>query len=124
GPVFDLQYATKFIDKLDANPTKIMKDYSRNCGWLSSNLFQAIGRLILAGHGLTRFAGYTARIVELFDMLDDVNNSRYKRTIVNKDANEANISKVVSQNDLDGKLVVHNGIIIFEKVLIVTSSQD
>ncbi|CAG8840944.1 11661_t:CDS:2, partial [Racocetra persica] len=114
---------TEFMGKLDADPTKIMEDYSRNSGYLV-NLSQAVGRLILAGRDLTRFAGYTARVAELFDVLDDVNNGRYERTIVNKDANEANTSKIVSQNDLNGKIVARDGVIIFEKVPIVTPSQD
>jgi ATP-binding cassette subfamily D (ALD) protein 3 len=36
-------------------PTKIMQDYSRNSEYLDLN--QAIGRVILAGRDLTRFAG-------------------------------------------------------------------
>ncbi|KAF0560725.1 ABC transporter transmembrane region 2-domain-containing protein [Gigaspora margarita] len=122
-PVFDPRYATEFMGKLDADPTKIMEDYSRNSGYLV-NLSQAVGRLILAGRDLTRFAGYTARVAELFEVLDDVNDGRYERTIVNKDANEANVSKVVSQNDLGGKIVARDEVIIFEKVPIVTPSQD
>ncbi|CAG8711021.1 81_t:CDS:2, partial [Dentiscutata erythropus] len=105
---------TKFINKLDANPTKIMEDYSRNCGWLSGEPVSSYWKVDSSW----------ARMAELFDVLDNVNNGRCEHTIVNKDANEANVSKVVLQNDLDEKLVVHDSIIIFEKVLIVTSSQD
>ncbi|CAG8529904.1 9417_t:CDS:10 [Dentiscutata erythropus] len=108
-PVFDPRYATEFMGKLDADPTKIMEDYSRNCGWLSGEPVSSC---------------WKARVAELFDVLDDVNDGRYERTIVNKDANEANVSKVVSQNDLDGKIVAHDGVIVFEKVPIVTPSQD
>ena len=39
---------------LDADPTKIMEDYSRNSGYLV-NLSQAIGRIILAGRDLTKY---------------------------------------------------------------------
>ncbi|CAG8440215.1 6042_t:CDS:10 [Scutellospora calospora] len=122
-PVFDPRYATEFMGKLDADPTKIMEDYSRNSGYLV-NLSQAVGRLILAGRDLTRFSGYTARVAEFLEVLDDVNNGRYERTVVNKDTNEANISKVVKQSDLDGEIVARDGVIIFEKVPLVTPSQD
>lgn len=63
---------------VDADPTKLMEDYSRNCKLfffffhytcftdykkkIASyliNLSQAVGRLILTGRDLTRFAGYT-----------------------------------------------------------------
>ena len=52
-PVFDEKYATEFMGARDADPTKIMEDYSRNSGYLV-NLSQAIGRVILAGRDLTR----------------------------------------------------------------------
>ena len=40
-PVFDERYATKFMGGNNADPTKIMEDYSRNSGYLV-NLSQAI----------------------------------------------------------------------------------
>lgn len=60
---------------MDQDPTKIMEDYSRNSGYLV-NLSQAVGRLLLAGRDLTRFAGYTHRVSELFDVLDDLNKGK------------------------------------------------
>ncbi|CAG8460082.1 14752_t:CDS:10 [Funneliformis caledonium] len=122
-PVFDPKYATEFMGKLDADPTKIMEDYSRNSGYLV-NLSQAVGRLILAGRDLTRFAGYTSRVAELFDVLEDVNKGRYERTMISKDSNEANISQSVTPNDLKGKIITEDGVIIFDKVPIVTPNKD
>ena len=57
-PVFDPSYASEFMGKMDADPTQIMEDYSRNSGYLV-NLSQAIGRVILAGRDLQRLAGLT-----------------------------------------------------------------
>ena len=74
-PVFDPRYATKHMG-IDSDPTKLMEDYSRNCKLFTRpkgvfiltmqlsasyliNLSQAVGRLILTGRDLTRFAGYT-----------------------------------------------------------------
>ncbi|CAI2165265.1 3074_t:CDS:10 [Funneliformis geosporum] len=122
-PVFDPKYATEFMGKLDADPTKIMEDYSRNSGYLV-NLSQAVGRLILAGRDLTRFAGYTSRVAELFDVLDDVNKGRYERTMVSKDSNEANVNQAVTPNDLKGKIITKDGVIYFDKVPIVTPNND
>ncbi|CAG8601071.1 9614_t:CDS:10, partial [Ambispora leptoticha] len=125
-PVFDPRYATEFMGKLDADPTKIMEDYSRNCkysGYLV-NLSQAVGRLILAGRDLTRFAGYTSRVAELFDVLDDVNSGRYERTMVSKDSTEANINKVITPADLKGRIVTQDGVIVFEHVPIQTPNND
>jgi ATP-binding cassette, subfamily D (ALD), member 3 len=52
-PVFDPRYATELMGSQDADPTKIMEDYSRNSSYLV-NLSQAIGRVILAGRDLTK----------------------------------------------------------------------
>lgn len=79
-PVFDRRYSTKFMSG-EVDPTTLMEDYSRNCtliinflaGYLV-NLSQAVGRLLLAGRDLTRFAGYTHRVSELFDVLKDLNS--------------------------------------------------
>jgi ATP-binding cassette subfamily D (ALD) protein 3 len=67
-PVFDPKYSTEHMGKVDADPTKLMEDYSRNSSFLV-NLSQAVGRVILAGRDLTRFAGYTSRVAELFQVL-------------------------------------------------------
>ncbi|CAJ0759784.1 5168_t:CDS:10 [Entrophospora sp. SA101] len=119
-----VKYSTEFMGKMDADPTKIMEDYSRNSGYLV-NLSQAIGRLILAGRDLTRFAGYTSRVAELFDVLEDVNKGRYERAmVVSKDSKEANVSRAVTPSDLKGKIIRSDGVIIFEKVPIITPNYD
>ncbi|KAI8085114.1 ABC transporter transmembrane region 2-domain-containing protein [Halteromyces radiatus] len=69
-PVFDARYATKFMGALQDDPVKLVEDYSRNSSYLI-NLSQAVGRLILTGRDLTRFAGYTSRVSELFDVLGE-----------------------------------------------------
>lgn len=70
--------ATSHMGALTDDPVKLMEDYSRNCKlmfyrrgnyhmltlryYVASyliNLSQAVGRLILTGRDLTRFAGYT-----------------------------------------------------------------
>ncbi|KAG0232091.1 ATP-binding cassette sub- D member 3 [Actinomortierella wolfii] len=121
-PVFDPAYATEHMGMVSADPTKIVEDYSRNSGYLV-NLSQAVGRLILAGRDLTRFAGYTSRVSELFDVLDDVNKGRYERTMVNKDGSSST-NKSVDTKGLKGKVVTQDGVIIFDKVPIVTPNND
>lgn len=51
-----------------------------------------MGRLILTGRDLTRFAGYTSRVAELFNVLSDVSNGKYKRTMMS-DENGAGQNK-------------------------------
>lgn len=57
------------------------------------NLSQAVGRLILTGRDLTRFAGYTSRVSELFDVMRDVGDGKYSRTMVNPEKGAANVSE-------------------------------
>jgi ATP-binding cassette subfamily D (ALD) protein 3 len=45
-PVFDPRYATAHMGAFNADPTKIMEDYSRNSSYLI-NLSQAVGRVIV-----------------------------------------------------------------------------
>lgn len=122
-PVFDPAYATEHMGRVSADPTKIVEDYSRNSGYLV-NLSQAVGRLILAGRDLTRFAGYTSRVSELFDVLDDIKKGRYERTMVSKNDSSAATNQSVNTNDLKGKVITQDGVIIFEKVPIVTPNND
>ncbi|KAF8933649.1 ATP-binding cassette sub- D member 3 [Podila verticillata] len=122
-PVFDPAYATEHMGRVSADPTKIVEDYSRNSGYLV-NLSQAVGRLILAGRDLTRFAGYTSRVSELFDVLEDVNKGKYERTMVARSDGSSSQSKSVDVNDLKGKVITQDGVIIFEKVPIVTPNND
>ncbi|KAI9139562.1 ABC transporter transmembrane region 2-domain-containing protein [Paraphysoderma sedebokerense] len=112
-PVLYPTYATKFMGDTAADPTKIMEDYSRN-----------IGRIILAGRDLTRFAGYTSRVSELFNVLDDITKGKYQRTMVSKKADEKAELKSIDTGALKGKVQVQDGVIEFQKVPIVTPNGD
>ncbi|KAI9304505.1 ABC transporter transmembrane region 2-domain-containing protein [Cunninghamella echinulata] len=122
-PVFDPRYATKHMGALNDDPTKLMEDYSRNSSYLI-NLSQAVGRLILTGRDLTRFAGYTHRVAELFDVLSDVRDGKYTRSMVSNDESQTVESQVVDSSKMNGKLIVKDGVIIFDKVPIVTPNND
>ncbi|KAL7749365.1 hypothetical protein RI367_005236 [Sorochytrium milnesiophthora] len=122
-PVLDPRYSTEFMGAMHQDPTKIMEDYSRNSGYLV-NLSQAIGRIILAGRDLTRFAGFTSRVAELFDVLDDINNGRYERTMVSQTEGVQAKSTRVRPSDLKGKVHLQDGVIEFSKVPIVTPNGD
>ncbi|KAI8373448.1 ABC transporter transmembrane region 2-domain-containing protein [Choanephora cucurbitarum] len=122
-PVFDPRYATKHMG-VDTDPTKLMEDYSRNSSYLI-NLSQAVGRLILTGRDLTRFAGYTSRVAELFDVLRDVRHGKYKRTMMTTEENSGGVkSKMVDTNNTKGKVLIRDGVIVFDKVPIVTPNSD
>lgn len=46
---------------------------------------QALGRIVLAGREMTRLAGFTARITELMQVLKDLNQGKYERTMVSQE---------------------------------------
>ncbi|CAO3594061.1 unnamed protein product [Absidia cylindrospora] len=107
---------------LNDDPVKLMEDYSRNSSYLI-NLSQAVGRLILTGRDLTRFAGYTSRVAELFDVLSDVRTGKYTRTMVSEEGSSTE-NQVVDSSKMKGKLIVQDGVIVFDKVPIVTPNND
>lgn len=62
-------------------------------------LAEAIGRLVLAGRELTKLAGFTSRVTELIDVLKDLNQGRYQRTMVDGSSFGNEIKgKFLSQN--------------------------
>ncbi|CEI94008.1 Putative ATP-binding cassette, subfamily D (ALD), member 3 [Rhizopus microsporus] len=121
-PVFDPRYATKYMGA-DHDPTKLMEDYSRNSSYLI-NLSQAVGRLILTGRDLTRFAGYTSRVAELFEVLTDVHQGKYKRTMMSNEEGSAGKNKIVDTTNTKGKVLIRDGVIVFDNVPIVTPNSD
>jgi ATP-binding cassette subfamily D (ALD) protein 3 len=62
-------------------------------------------------------------VADLFDVLSDVRNGKYKRTMMSTDEN-AGINKLVDTNNTKGKVIVRDGVIIFDKVPIVTPNSD
>ncbi|XP_050314343.1 ATP-binding cassette sub-family D member 3 [Anthonomus grandis grandis] len=84
-------------------------------GRMLVKLAEAIGRLVLAGRDLTRLAGFTARVTELRNVLRELNDGKYVRTMV------------AGSEDLKpngGKMIFQNNIIKFNKVPLVTPNGD
>jgi ATP-binding cassette subfamily D (ALD) protein 3 len=81
-------------------------------------LAEAIGRISLAGRELTRLAGYTERVMQLMIVLEDLNQGKYQRTMVqNKDDtnNKANQNKTNEFKPNSGKMIYHDNIIKYLK---------
>jgi len=104
---------------LSMNQDEIMQDYYRS-GRMLMNLATAVGRLVLAGRELTRLAGFTARVTELIDVLDDLNNGKYVRTMVTQDlgADQAALKPG------SGTIVEVDHLIQFDRVPLVTPNGD
>lgn len=67
-----------------ASQRELIEEYYQN-GRMLLNLATATGRLVLAGREMTRLAGFTARVTELANVLDDLSQGYYVRTMVSTD---------------------------------------
>jgi len=114
-----------FLDLMDQRHSKsthseIMEDYYRS-GRMLVNLASAVGRLVLAGRELTRLAGFTARVTDFISVLNDINNDKYTRTMVNKISVEKDDLPLIPHS---GKIIEVDRLIKFEDVPIVTPNGD
>lgn len=82
-------------------------------------LAEALGRLVLAGRELSRLAGFTARMTELTQVLKDLNNGSYERSMVsNSSSADSDIAPC------KGTIAFQDNIIKFETVPLVTPNGD
>jgi ATP-binding cassette subfamily D (ALD) protein 3 len=84
-------------------------------GRMLVKLAEAIGRLVLAGRELTRLAGFTARVTQLREVLDDLNQGKYERTMVTG----AETLKADA-----GKYIYQDNLIKFDRVPLITPNGD
>ena len=84
-------------------------------GRMLIKLAEAIGRLVLAGRELTRLAGFTSRVTQLRNVLEDLNAGKYTRTMIAG-------SEYLKPNG--GKLIFKDNVIKFNKVPLVTPNGD
>jgi len=68
----------KYISTIGTDNSKITKDYVRNSSLLI-NLAKAIGRIVVSYKDVQNLAGYTSLIYELKEVLDDLDQGKYKR---------------------------------------------
>lgn len=78
---------------------------------------EAIGRLVLAGRELTRLAGFTARVTEVKQVLDDLNAGKYERTMLTDSKDNIGFPG-------GGKIIPRDNIIRFDRVPLVTPNGD
>lgn len=93
--------------------------YYYTYGRMLLKLAEALGRLVLAGRELSRLAGFTARMTELTQVLKDLNNGSYERSMVsNSSIADADIAPC------KGQISFQDNIIRFEAVPLVTPNGD
>lgn len=88
-------------------------------GRMLVKLAEAIGRLVLAGRELSRLAGFTSRMTELTNVLRELNQGKYERTMVsNSSSADADIAPC------KGLISFQDNIIKFDRVPLVTPNGD
>jgi len=103
----------------EASHPQLLEEYYRS-GRMLVRLAQAIGRIVLAGRDMSRLAGFTARVNELMDVTDELNQGVYKRTMVSKQKVDSDEDDLVP----GAGNVIHDSVIRFEDVPLVTPNGD
>lgn len=125
-----------FLDKsdprhLNSTYAERMEDYFRS-GKMLIKLAEAMGRLVLSGRELTRLAGFTARVTEMIEVLSDLDEGRYQRTMLKGDEEEADedvknattSAEGLGLHPNKGELIHRDHVIQFEDVPLVTPNGD
>ena len=71
----------EYIKTVSSDPSQITRDYVRNSSMLIS-LAKAIGRIVVSYKELQNLAGYTSLVFELQEVLSDLDQGKYKRSLV------------------------------------------
>eukprot|EP00127_Corallochytrium_limacisporum_P006818 Clim_evm33s236 gene=Clim_evmTU33s236 len=104
----------------DWETSDLAEEYYRS-GRMLVNMATAIGRVVLAGRELTRLAGFTARVIEIMDVLEDLDEGKYVRTMLSLEGKNVDGVPLAPGN---GKIINQDHIIKFERVPIVTPNGD
>ncbi|CAD5213362.1 unnamed protein product [Bursaphelenchus xylophilus] len=107
---------------------ELMQDYY-NSGRMMFKLAEALGRLALAGRELTRLSGFTTRVDTLLNVLKDLEDGRYERTMVNGNSQVEEQHALLSAEGLGikpgkGEILLQDNVIRFENVPLVTPNGD
>lgn len=88
-PIF-LGNNERYTKEYSNDPSIITKDFIKNSGLLVS-LSKAIGKIVYSYKDIQNLAGYTHLVEQLDTVINDVNNGKYVRPVVN----EENLKKYV-----------------------------
>lgn len=113
-----LPFFTKNHPLLTGNESQRLT-YYYTYGRMLLKLAEALGRLVLAGRELSRLAGFTARMTELKNVLKDLDQGNYERTLI---SNSGSADDYIAPRK--GLIAFQDNIIKFEKVPLVTPNGD
>lgn len=108
---------------------QIMEDYYKS-GRMLVKMAESMGRVALAGRELTRLAGFATRVSEFMKVLEDISKGSYERTMVREKSkkddagDEAAVHPHVTAKPGNGKLIIKDRIIKFDRVPLITPNGD
>ncbi|XP_040215924.1 ATP-binding cassette sub-family D member 3 [Rana temporaria] len=108
---------------LTSSHADLLEDYYQS-GRMLLRMSQALGRIVLAGREMTRLAGFTARITELMQVLKDLNNGKYERTMVSQQDKESDSLPRIPLIPGSGRVINVDNIIKFDHVPLATPNGD
>jgi ATP-binding cassette subfamily D (ALD) protein 3 len=101
-PVFG-RHREAYLASIKNDPKIITKDYVRNSGLLI-NLAKAIGRVVVSYKDIQNLAGYTTLVHEMDEVLGDLSQAKYHRTMVTQSGETGAVKeKSLENNDFTDK---------------------
>ncbi|XP_071984961.1 ATP-binding cassette sub-family D member 3 isoform X2 [Engystomops pustulosus] len=108
---------------VNSTHAELLEDYYQS-GRMLLRMSQALGRIVLAGREMTRLAGFTARITELMQVLKELNQGKYERTMISQQEKETENRPSIPLIPGSGKVINADNIIKFEHVPLATPNGD
>ncbi|XP_072275952.1 ATP-binding cassette sub-family D member 3 [Pyxicephalus adspersus] len=108
---------------LTSTHAELLEDYYQS-GRMLLRMSQALGRIVLAGREMTRLAGFTARITELMQVLKDLNQGKYERTMISQQDKESDSVPMIPLIPGSGRVINVDNIIKFDHVPLATPNGD
>uniref|UniRef100_A0A8C4N9F2 ATP-binding cassette, sub-family D (ALD), member 3a n=1 Tax=Eptatretus burgeri TaxID=7764 RepID=A0A8C4N9F2_EPTBU len=105
---------------LNSTTSQLLEDYYQS-GRMLLRMSQALGRVVLAGREMARLAGFTARITELIEVLEDLGAGKYQRTMVTNSQGDVSAPPLIPGS---GKVIIADNIIRFDRVPLTTPNGD
>lgn len=102
----------KYMKETKGDKSKMTGDYVRNTSLLI-NLSKAIGKMIISYKELQSLAGYTSLMDELDEVLNDLKEGKYQRTMINPELVEGR-----------GEISDESGVLRLEKIPILAPNGD
>ncbi|XP_034028545.1 LOW QUALITY PROTEIN: ATP-binding cassette sub-family D member 3a [Thalassophryne amazonica] len=108
---------------LNSTHSELLEDYYQS-GRMLLRMSQALGRIVLAGREMTRLSGFTSRINEIMNVLNELNSGKYERTMVSQQERESDPAQKIILVPGAGQIINRDNIIKFDHTPLATPNGD